>query len=59
MILFSAPVGALVDLIGFESIFVLVVAIVFVGWTLSFRLEEPRHRELKNRPANRQTIGLE
>ncbi len=59
VILMSTAVGALVDLISFESMFIMVVSIVFVGWTLTFKLQEPRIHNLQHQIANRQTIGLE
>ena len=43
VVLFSAPVGALVDIIGFEMVFFGVVAVLLFGWTLTFRLVEPRN----------------
>ena len=42
VIILSAPVGALVDLIGFESVFIAIVLILLVGWLLTFGLQEPR-----------------
>ena len=42
VVLFSAGVGALVDIIGFETAFFGVVAVLLLGWCLTFRLIEPR-----------------
>lgn len=42
VILLSPWVGWLVDLIGFESMFLAVVAIVLVGWCVTFGIREPR-----------------
>ena len=42
VVLISTIVGIMVDLVGFESVFAVVGSIVFVGWTLTFRLKEPR-----------------
>ena len=42
-ILLSPVFGALIDWVGFEAIFLVVVACVFCGWLLTFRIEEPRH----------------
>ncbi len=38
----SAPVGAAIDFVGFETVFLLVAAIVASGFVLSFWLVEPR-----------------
>lgn len=43
VVLFSTLVGGMIDWIGFEQTFSLVVAIMLVGWTLTFKLVEPRH----------------
>jgi MFS family permease len=42
-ILTSSFFGALVDWISFEFVFGIVVLCIFVGWLLTFTLEEPRH----------------
>ena len=49
-IFMSAPViatslifGALVDIIGFEAVYLIVLAFLLVGLNTTFRLEEPRH----------------
>lgn len=59
VILFSTIVGALIDWVGFEAVFVAVVAILMIGWILTFGLIEPRDQDQHNPPAGRQTIGLE
>jgi len=42
--LFASPgVGLLIDLIGFEIVFMGIGAVVVVGWLATFRLREPRH----------------
>lgn len=41
----SFLVGALVDWMGFETAFGIVVVLVLVGWGLTWRLEEPRSRD--------------
>ena len=43
-ILPSSFFGALVDWVSFEFVFAIVVSCVFVGWLLTFTLEEPRHK---------------
>ena len=48
-ILTSWAVGGLVEKAGFEFAFILVVACVFMGWVLTFRLEEPRKKTAKKR----------
>lgn len=42
---FSPLVGWLVDLLGFESVFLGVSGVIFVGWLASLRLIEPRHHQ--------------
>ena len=42
VMLLSPLVGWLVDLIGFESMFLAVVAVVLVGWCVTFGIREPR-----------------
>jgi MFS-type transporter involved in bile tolerance (Atg22 family) len=42
-ILTSSFFGALVDWVSFEFVFGIVIACIFCGWLLTFRLEEPRH----------------
>lgn len=41
---FSMPMGALVDSISFEFVFLLITGCMLVGWLLTFWLVEPRHR---------------
>lgn len=41
-ILLSPIMGALIDWISFEFVFVIVIVCVFVAWLLTFRIEEPR-----------------
>ena len=41
-ILLSPLIGALIDSVGFESIFAIVTGCVFTGWMLAFTLAEPR-----------------
>lgn len=43
-ILTSWVVGGVVEKAGFEIAFILVVACVFIGWILTFALEEPRKK---------------
>ena len=43
VVLLSTIVGAMADIVSFEAVFTIVVSIVFIGWTLTFRLVEPRH----------------
>ena len=43
-ILTSSFFGAMVDWVSFEFVFAIVVICVFVGWLLTFTLEEPRHK---------------
>ena len=40
--LLSPLFGALIDWVGFEFVFAIVVMCVFCGWLLAFRIEEPR-----------------
>jgi MFS family permease len=42
VVLFSTGIGWLIDRIGFEPIFIMVVAVLFIGWSLTFGLNEPR-----------------
>ena len=35
--------GALVDIAGFETVFLIVLVFLLVGLVTTFRLEEPRH----------------
>lgn len=49
---FSPLAGWLVDLISFEAVFIFVGAMVFAGWLLAFRLEEPRHRVVAPLPGS-------
>jgi len=42
--LFSPVVGWLVDLIGFEVVFLSAAALILLGGGITFRLDEPRHR---------------
>jgi len=42
--LFLSPlVGLLIDLIGFEIVFIGICVVVLIGWLTTFRLQEPRH----------------
>jgi MFS family permease len=42
--LFLSPlVGLLIDLIGFEIVFIGICVIVLIGWLMTLRLREPRH----------------
>ncbi len=41
---FAAPVGAAIDVLGYDAVFLAVAAVVAVGFLLSFRLVEPRDR---------------
>lgn len=41
--IFLSPLfGAMIDWIGFEAVFSIVIFCVFCGWLLTFRIEEPR-----------------
>ena len=41
--IFLSPLfGAMIDWIGFEAVFSIVISCVFCGWLLTFRIEEPR-----------------
>jgi MFS family permease len=42
-ILLSPLFGAMIDWVGFEFVFLIVVMCGFYGWLLTFRIEEPRH----------------
>ena len=42
-ILFSSLLGALIDAVSFEFVFVMVTAFVLLGWVLTLFLQEPRH----------------
>ncbi len=42
-ILLSPLIGALIDWVSFEFVFLIVIFCVFVGWILTFRIQEPRH----------------
>ena len=43
--IFSPLVGWLVDLLGFERVFVGVSGVILLGWLASLRLAEPRHSQ--------------
>lgn len=43
-ILLSPLFGAMIDWVGFEFVFSIVVLCVFCGWLLAFRIDEPRRR---------------
>jgi hypothetical protein len=43
IIAFSAVVGLLMDVIGLRAIFISVLALLLVGWAVTFQLQEPRH----------------
>ncbi len=45
VIVTSLLVGLLVELIGFETAFAIVIATSFFGWILTFKLDEPRHHQ--------------
>ena len=45
VIMTSWLVGLLVELIGFERTFLMVTVAIFLGWILTFKLEEPRHQQ--------------
>ena len=38
----SPAIGLLIDLIGFEMVFLTIAALILCGWGLTFRLSEPR-----------------
>jgi len=42
-IILGPLMGALVDLVGFEFVFGIVTICMFVGWLLTFQIQEPRH----------------
>ena len=48
VVLLSTLVGGMIDWVGFEQTFSLVVAIMLLGWTLTFKLIEPRHKGLQD-----------
>ncbi len=40
---FLSPLaGLLIDLLGFETVFLTIAALILLGWSLTFRLHEPR-----------------
>ena len=45
VIVTSLLVGLLVELIGFETAFAMVIVTIFFGWILTFKLDEPRHHQ--------------
>ena len=47
VILSSTLVGGLIDVLGLETVFVAVTIMLLMGWSITFRLEEPRF-QLKN-----------
>ena len=58
-ILLSPLVGGLVDLVGFEPVFLAGAALVILGWLLTFRLVEPRHAPVDDGPSMLETLGEE
>ncbi len=46
-ILTSSLIGALIDWVSFEFVFVLVIALLFLGWILTFWLDEPRNESFE------------
>ena len=58
VILFSAAVGWLVDQIGFEYVYSAIVAILFLGWVLTFRLVEPRSENAEPKRTGPQSTVL-
>lgn len=47
-LLLSPFLGFLVDITSFEFVFSLVSILLFLGWLLTFRLEEPRHQRAQS-----------
>lgn len=47
-ILLSPLFGALIDWVGFEPVFLIVVLCVFCGWLLAFSIDEPRNEASKS-----------
>ena len=43
VVLCSAPLGWLIDRMGFEPIFLTVIAVLLIGWLLTLGLREPRY----------------
>ncbi len=48
--LLSPAVGWLVDILGFEMVFFAAAGLIALGGTLTFRLDEPRHRVTEGEP---------
>ena len=46
VVMLSAVIGWLIDVVGFEPIFLMVVAVLLLGWALTFGLHEPRSDKL-------------
>lgn len=42
-IILSPLMGALVDWVSFEFVFGIVIVCIFIGWLLTFKIDEPRH----------------
>ena len=42
-IMLSSLMGALVDWVSFEFVFGIVIVCIFIGWLLTFKIDEPRH----------------
>jgi hypothetical protein len=42
-LLLSPLMGLVVEMVGFEAVFIGVSGVLVVGWLLTFRLHEPRH----------------
>lgn len=46
IIAFSPVIGLMIDFVGFDFVFLMIVAIVLLGWSLTFFMNEPRHGNL-------------
>ena len=42
-LLLSPLVGSAIDIVGFDQTFIIIAALVFAGWLMTWRLYEPRH----------------
>lgn len=59
VIFLSVFVGWLVDAVNFQKVFLIVLAILLFGWTLTFRLSEPRTDTPADTGKRNQTISIE
>jgi len=49
-LLLSPVLGLVVEMIGFEAVFVSVSVVLVMGWLLTFGLQEPRHTTFEDTP---------